>query len=151
MNALRKAFNGELDFGITNDSRYQQAVYWARALGYVDRTPLPEDGVIPDPTPVIQRRLPTLLVKGRERPIRGFLSDLSLSCPVLDGGHLRTEVDAACGITREPFVLSPSLSLALLRLKHRGTLSLSYLDDAEAVFIDGLDGGRASHVTLVRG
>jgi hypothetical protein len=148
---LKKDLGGGLNFGMTNDSRYQQAVYWAKALGYVDRISSPEDAVIPDPTPAVLRRLPLLLPEDGQRPIRSFLSGLALNCPVLDGGRLRAEVEAASGVVREPFVLSSSLSLALLRLKHRGELRLDYLDDAQAVFVDGLDGGRASHVTRLKG
>lgn len=149
---LKRDVSGARDFGMTNDSRYQQAVYWAKALGYVDRMPMPDDAVIPDPTAAILRRLPSLLPEGSEQPVRIFLADLALNCPVLDGGRLRAEVEAASSsITRESSTLSASLSLALLRLKHRGVLKLSYLDDGQAVYIDGLDGGRASHITRLRG
>ena len=148
---LKREVGGARDFGMAGDERYQQAVYWARALGYVDRMPMPDSVVIPDPTAAILRRLPALLPEGSEQPIRIFLADLALSCPVLDGGRLRAEVEAASSITRESSTLSASLSLALLRLKHRGVLKLSYLDDGQAVYIDGLDGGRASHITRLRG
>lgn len=136
-------------FGMTNDSAFQQAVYWARALGYVDRFSLPQDAVLPDPTNAVARRLPHILRAGEEVSLPAMLSDLAKSCPVLDGGRCRVEVEALCRRSPRGPEVSSSLALALLRLKRRGRLRFQSLSDAQSVFVEGLPHGRASHVTLL--
>src|SRR5690606_21739488 len=92
---------GSLDFGITNDSRWQNAVYWSRALGYVERAPIGEDMVVPDPTRAISRVLGGVLPPGVQTPLRKLLADLAERSPVLDGGRLRREVENAAKISHE--------------------------------------------------
>lgn len=149
---LRNQFreNVQLDFGITNDSRFQQAVYWARALGFVTRTNLKEEVVIPDPTRAIKHRLDKILPSGNERLLSTFLSDLADCCPVFEGGSIRIEVE---GLMRPEFqrdvgTVSPSTALALQRLKMQGLIDLKRLDDGQVLFIEGaLDDGRVSHIS----
>lgn len=134
-------------FGMTNDSRWHQAVYWARALGYVDRMPIPEEVVIADPTRALERRLARLLPPDVRKPLPTVLADLARDCPVLDGGRLRREVEAAASVRRDESTVSLSLALALVRLKRRGALAFESLSDGQAVMVEGLLGGRATHVT----
>ena len=138
---------GGPDFGMTNNSRWHMAVYWSRALGYVERMSLLEEVVVPDPTRAIARRLTRLLPVGLQRSLPGLLTDLAVDCPVMDGGRLRQEVERLANVAREPHVASASLALALLRLKARGALAFTSLSDGQAVFIEGLPDGRATHVT----
>jgi hypothetical protein len=133
-------------FGMTSNPPWHMVVYWSRALGYVERMPMPDEMVVPDPTRALARRLIRLLPAGVERPLPGLLADLAVDCPVLDGGRLRREVETLAKITREPNVASASLALALVRLKARGMLEFASLSDGLAVFIEGLPDGRATHV-----
>ena len=133
-------------FGMTSNPPWHMVVYWSRALGYVERMPMPDEMVVPDPTRALARRLIRLLPAGVERPLPGLLADLAVDCPVLDGGRLRREVETLAKITREPNVASASLALALVRLKARGMLEFASLSDGQAVFIEGLPDGRATHV-----
>jgi hypothetical protein len=149
VNQLREDMRGGggPQFGMTNNSRWHMVVYWSRALGYVERMSVPEEMVVPDPTRAIARRLARLLPVGLERPLPGLLADLAVDCPVMDGGRLRREVETLTNVARQPNVASASLALVLLRLKARGALAFTSLSDGQAVFIEGLPDGRATHVT----
>ncbi|MBF9235117.1 protein DpdG [Microvirga alba] len=137
------------DFGMTNDSRFQQAVYWARALGFVTRTNLGEELVIPDPTCAIEHRLDKLLPHGTEKLLSSFLAELADCCPVFEGGSVRTQVEDLLRpeLRRESGNVSASTTLALHRLKQRGVIDLRRLDDGRVLFVEGLlDDGRVSHI-----
>jgi hypothetical protein len=123
-------------------------VYWARALGYVERMSTPEEVVVPDATRALTRRLKRLLPAGVQRPLPSLLAELSVDCPVLDGGRLRREVETLANVAREPNVASASLALSFVRLKVRGLLAFASLSDGNAVLVEGLPDGRATHVTL---
>jgi hypothetical protein len=138
------------DFGMTNDSRFQQAVYWARALGFVSRSFLVEEVVVPDPTHALERRLDRILPKGSEKLLSTFLAELSEICPVFEGGRVRSEVEAMFlpNLQRDEKTVSASTALALHRLKLRNVIDLKRLDDGRVLFVDGLlDDGRVSHIT----
>ncbi|GAN75850.1 hypothetical protein Asru_0009_43 [Acidisphaera rubrifaciens HS-AP3] len=136
-------------FGMTNDSRVQQAVYWARALGFVTRWNIVKaEVVVPDPTEAVSQRLDHVLLRGQQITMPAFLAALGRTCPVLDGGSVHREVATRAGDTANPSKVSASLSLALLRLKQRGELQFQYFDDAEVVEAEGLFGdGRVTHVS----
>jgi hypothetical protein len=146
---LQAQLGSPLPYGLTNDSRMQQAVYWARALGFVTRLNLRKtEVVIPDPAEALLRRLDHVLAKGQEISMSAFLSALARLCPVFDGGSVAREVAARAGTAVKPNVVSPAMGLALLRLKSRGELQFQYLDDAEVVEAEGLLGdGRVTHVS----
>jgi hypothetical protein len=147
VNRLRSDMGvGGHEFGMTSNPPWHMVVYWSRALGYVERMPTPEEVVVPDPTRALTRRLQRLLPIGLQRPLPGLLADLSIDCPVLDGGRLRREVETLANLTREPNVVSASLALALVRLKTRGMLEFVSLSDGQAMFVEGLPDGRATHV-----
>jgi hypothetical protein len=139
-----------VDFGMTNNSRFQQAVYWARALGFVQRTFMVEELVIPDPTVAMERRLNRLIPRGTEKPLSTFLAELADCCPVFEGGSVRVEVEEMLRpeFRREAGTLSASTALAFHRLKHRGLVEFRRLDDSQVIFIEGmLDDGRVSHIS----
>ena len=142
--------DAQVDFGMTNDSRFQQAVYWARALGFVTRANLKREVVIPDPTRAIECRLNRILPTGEEKLLRAFLFDLAGCCPVFEGGSVRTEVEGMFRpeAKQDAGNVSRSTALALNRLKLRGTIDLKRLDDGQVLFVEGaLDDGRVSHVS----
>ncbi len=140
---------GGPEFGMTSNPPWHMVVYWSRMLGYVERTPIPEEMVIPDPTRAVARRVQRLLTPGIQKPLPNLLAELAVDCPVLDGGRLRREVEALIKISRDANAPSASLSLALVRLKMRGLLKFTSLSDGQAVFVEGLPDGRATHVTLM--
>ncbi|WP_372784827.1 protein DpdG [Phenylobacterium sp.] len=134
-------------YGMSNDSRFQQAVYWARTLGFVTRFNLKDEIVVPDPTAALLARLDRVLAPGAEATLGKFMSDLAKVCPVFDGGAVRREVADRIGLESADRAASPALALALQRAKQRGVLTFDMLNDAEVVFVPGLlDAGRVSHV-----
>lgn len=139
-------------YGMTNTSpRFQQAVYWARALGFVTRMNLREEVVVPDPTGALLARLDSVLPAGSETTLAAFIGDLGRLCPVFDGGAVRREVASRIGAAPDERTASPALALALHRAKQRGELQFKMLSDAEVVFVSGMLGdGRVSHVSRVR-
>ena len=140
----------EEDFGMSNDSAFQQAVYWARTLGFVTRAKFKEEVVVPDPTQAIERRLDKLLPRKEKRLLITFLSDLADCCPVFEGGRVRLEVEEMVRpeFRREPGEISHSTALALQRLRLRQAIKLERLDDAEVLYIEGsLDDGRYTHIS----
>lgn len=139
---------GSLDFGITNDSRWQNAVYWSRALGYAERAPMGDDMVVPDPTRAISRLLGGVLSPGVKTPLRKFLADLAEISPVLDGGRLRRQVENAAKINHEDNEISASMALALIRLRQRGEIELIESSDADRITVDA---GSKLYVTHVVG
>ena len=152
LNLRRTQFreDAQADFGMTNDSRFQQAVYWARALGFVTRSNLKGEVVIPDPTRAISLRLDAVLPLGEERLVSAFLSDLASCCPVFDGGSVRTEVEDMLTpkLQQDSGTVSPSTALALHRLRLRGAIDLKRRDDGQVLFVEGaLDDGRVSHIS----
>jgi hypothetical protein len=149
VNRLQAQIGAPLPYGLTNDSRMQQAVYWARALGFVTRLNLKgTEVVLPDPTVALAQRLDAVLPRGHEATARAFLSGLARACPVLDGGSVHREVAARAGTAKPANVVSPPLALAFLRLKQRGELQFQYLDDADVVEVEGLlTDGRVTHVS----
>ena len=139
-------------FGLTNDSRIQQAVYWARALGFVTRWNIAKQEVIvSDPTEAVSQRLNNLLPRGQQITMPVFLASLGRACPVLDGGSVHREVVTRASQTLNANKISGSLSLALLRLKQRGELQFHYFDDAEVVEAEGLlADGRVTHISRLQ-
>lgn len=150
----RQQFRSDVttDFGMTNDSRFQQAVYWARALGFVTRSNLLEEVVLPDPTCALERYLDRILPPGTEKLLSVFLAELADCCPVFDGGSVREEVEEMLRpeLRREAGTVSASTALALHRLKLRGMIELHRLDDGRVLFVeDLLDDGRVSHIRRI--
>lgn len=138
------------DYDLGSTATYQQAVYWARYLGFVSKLKVKENTlVIPDPTQAILAQLDAVLPRAVEKPMVTFLADLAKVCPVLEGALGRTEVESRLPprLQRESRVVSRSTALALSRLRKRGILAFSKLDDGQIVSCEGLqDDGRVTHV-----
>lgn len=145
LDSQMKSINFEIN-GIM--SRWQNAFYWARALGYVERAPIAGDMVVPDPTRAISRLLGGVLKPGVQTPLRKLLADLAERSPVLDGGRLRREVENAAKINHEANEISASMALALVRLRQRGEIELVESSDADRITVDA---GSKLYVTHVVG
>jgi hypothetical protein len=145
---LQAQLGAPLPYGMTNDSRMQNAVYWARALGFVTRLKLRDEVVVPDPTQALQQRLDHVLPRGQQTTVPAFLSALARACPVFEGGSVHREVATRAGAEEASNAVSASLALALLRLKQRRELEFQYLDDAEIREVEGIFAdGRVTHVS----
>lgn len=135
-------------YDLTNAARFQNFVYWARALGYTWRLGVDDrsDVVIPDPTAALRRHLPPLLRDTRALPLRDLLPLWSSVCPVLEGGAVRTEVEARLPLDRRrpEGELSPATTLALVRLEAEGLIMLERRADAPVL----IAGRPISHLSL---
>lgn len=117
---------------LSNLSRFQQFGYWVQYLGLGWRMSGPGGlRLVPDPTEALMRHLPAVLKDG-EGAIHDVIADLGKRLPVLETGVVRTEVEAWLPKEkrRAPGDLSPSTSLALLRLQRRGVLVIEARSDA---------------------
>lgn len=117
---------------LSNASRFQQFGYWVQYLGLGWRISGPGgDRLVPDPTEALMRHLPAVLKDG-EGAIHEVMEKLGKQLPVLETGAVRTEVEAWLPQEKQraPGDLSPSTSLALLRLQRRGVLAIEARSDA---------------------
>jgi hypothetical protein len=114
---------------IHNDERWRPFVRWARYLGFTrdislySGTGTAEAGLLPDPTDAIHAVLSQCIPVDDWVPLSSAILVLATELPVVDGGIYRRavidrgapEYDADC---------SPSLTLALERLRARGDIDL---------------------------
>lgn len=140
-------------YQLTNKSRCQNLLYWARYLGFCTWISAgPQTVVVPDPTRVLGRLIPSLFQKEHRMRLADCIIALGALCPVLETGVIRREVEALArpGLGTEPEVLSRSTSIALKRLEHKGIIQLERLSDADviSVFSDGERKG-FSHITYI--
>jgi hypothetical protein len=133
---------GARSYQLTNKSRCQNLLYWARFLGFCTWIAAgPQTVVIPDPTLALARFIPTLFQEEQKMWLADCLIAWGALCPVLEMGVVRMEVEALArrDLRTEPRVLSKSTSLALRRLEHEGVIKLERLSDGNvvSVFSDG--------------
>ena len=139
-------------FELSNHSRFEQFVYWARYLGFAWR--LESQGVnvvFPDPTNAIARHMPKVLGGNGRRPIQEVLAELARLLPVLEGGTARTEVEALLPPNSQipDGHISRSTSFALERLERQDIIRMDRVDDAPALNLDRSGAPRAiSHIIL---
>jgi len=137
-------------FGLTNDTRWGNFVYWSRFLGLAR---ILNRSAIPDPTAAIRRHLPDVLEVGVETHVSAVLNGLASRIPVLEGGVTRLQVHAMFKDGGESDgQLSASTSLALSRLERAEEIELfDRSDDTERVSllspVDGRSLRTFSHVT----
>jgi hypothetical protein len=121
---------------VNNDVRMQRLHDWARFLGFTwsagKATQL-------DPTLAVTRVLDTVLPKaGQQVPAADFIAALAHVLPVLDQGQYRLAVESRLRPERwQPPPtgwVSSTLSRALLRLQHQGSLRLHARADAGTAF-----------------
>lgn len=139
-------------YTLSNNSRFQNLIYWARFLGYCNWMAVDQNNtyILPDPTRAILRRLPEFFKHSSKMRIMDFITALGSSCPVLDQGTVRQEVEniARPELRTEPRTVSKSTSLALRHLESRGEIKIEILSDADVVTIHS-DGERLrySHIS----
>jgi hypothetical protein len=130
---IDKDLQGDDFFDLTNKERAQMFGYWAQFLGFMEWSVF--DGATycsADPTRAIEMIAKSTLKPGAAVALGTFLSELSNKAPVLEGGVIRKEIEGRSRGRRDGLELSQTTSLALLRLKLKGSLSLDMASDAEA-------------------
>lgn len=138
--------------GITKNTKYGSFRDWVCYLGFgwqVDVDGSGNQGLIPDPTAYLCRRLPDLFdAPGEEMAMSLFMRRLASICPVFEAGRLRREVDDAFA-SRSDAHVAASTSFALERLERSGVLQIDAKADAPnpRVLKRGSKTIQASHVT----
>ena len=114
---------------IFNETRWLPFVRWARYLGFLRDVSLysgsgrSEPGVLPDPTDAVRAVLPRCVSNGDWVPLSAALPTLAAELPVLDGGIYRRAIHGQ-GVPASDVDVSPTLTLALERLRARGDIEL---------------------------
>src|SRR5262249_44699931 len=142
-----------LPFDIGAKERWQNAVHWARWLGYVSRVNLGKhDMVASDPTAALCRHLSCILANKPPRPVGVVLDEVAARVCVFEGGRARDEIEAKLRTDnpRGNQELSPATTFALARLQTQGVLHAEIFDDAIAWTAVGLPRGRLTHLAWVR-
>ena len=138
-------------FELSNHSRFEQFVYWARYLGFAWRLESREANVVfPDPTNAIVRHMPKVMGGNGRHPIQEVLPEIARLLPVLEGGTARAEVEALLPPNRQlpDGHISRSTSFALERLDRQEMIRMDRVDDAPALNLDRSGAPRAvSHIT----
>jgi hypothetical protein len=140
------------EIGITKDTKYGSFRDWVCYLGFgwqVDVDGSDNQGLLPDPTAYLRRRLPDLVEgPGEEMGMAPFLQRLAALCPVLEGGRLRRSVDDTFS-SRPDNHVAASTSFALERLERSGVLQIDAKADAPnpRVLQRGSKTIQASHLT----
>ncbi len=122
---LNRQFDDRREY--INDTKWVAVRRWLHYCGLGTPDPVAGEMTIPDPTRAVRDELREL--EGDEWPISELLSYLATRCGVLDTGTVR--VLAMSGLKadeleweHDPQALSPSLSLALMRLEMENSLEL---------------------------
>lgn len=114
---------------IFNETRWLPFVRWARYLGFLSDVSLysgsgrSEPGVLPDPTDAVGAVLPRCVSNDDWVPLSAALPTLAAELPVLDGGIYRRAIHDQ-GVPASDVDVSPTLTLALERLRARGDIEL---------------------------
>jgi len=121
---------------LRNMSVYQQFLYWARFVGFVQMTKYERTmRVLAIPTTAVAWAISEAGFRpGSATAAEVVLAGLASACPVLDGGAVRVELERrAEAPTYAPGLsVSASLGLALLTLEATGRVSLDPIADAPA-------------------
>jgi len=110
---------------LVNSTKWPSLCRWAVFLGLGAPDPIDPRRVVPDPTAAVREEL-----QAADRDTcsaREFVEFLAARCPVLDGGSIRVTVTELVVQSELPWehddaVISPSLSMAIVRLEHEGML-----------------------------
>jgi hypothetical protein len=130
---------GNDKLGLTNDARFGQFKYWICFLGFAwMHARSGKEWMVPDPTRQLRWRLDTLFdSETRVSPAR-VVKRLAETCPVLEGGWLRKEVEDQIG-RRPERNLSSATAHAWFRLEEEKVVQVERGSaDAEVyLFPDG--------------
>lgn len=117
-----------------NDTRHRGLKAWGQFFGFLRPVLKPEIEV--DPTVAIRDVLPDLLQPGQSLPVAGFIDELAMKLPVLDGGVWRSEVLSHVRQEALPPMaegqLSTSLSRALLNMMRNEEIFLENRSDTRS-------------------
>ncbi|MFO0822548.1 MAG: protein DpdG [Gemmataceae bacterium] len=140
-----------------NDTRWNGFKAWSVFLGFGWLARYPKAGtLVVDPAPAIREALPAVFGGAARLTQKDFVERLREQLPVLDGGRYRRAVEEKLvrGLWPEPKSgeASPSLSLALHRLRAEGVLEFENLADPAAgrLVLVGRSGRQLAQVTHVR-
>jgi hypothetical protein len=121
------------EVGITKKAKYGSFRDWVCYLGLgwqVDVDGSGNQGLFPDPTAYLRRRLPDLVdAPGEEMEMAQFMQRLATLCPVFEGGRLRRRVDDMFSSRPDDHVAA-STNFALERLERSGVLQIEAEADA---------------------
>jgi hypothetical protein len=140
------------EVGITKNTKYGSFRDWVCYLGFgwqVDVNGSDTQGLLPDPTAYLRRRLPNLVsAPGEEMTMAQFMQRLAALCPVFESGRVRRSVDDTFS-SRPENHMAASTSFALQRLGRSGLLQIDAKADAPnpRVLQRGSKTIQASHVT----
>lgn len=131
---------------LSNNARYSQFVDWACFLGFAWRDP--RGALVPNPTPQLRDRLADVFREDLILTMGEATERIAELLPVMEGGRLRTRVDALVRVRPAGF-LSESTATAWFNLAEENRVELIYEADApHLVLPDGSDGKRVSRVRL---
>ena len=144
-------------FDLTNLDRCRQFAYWAVYLGLGWRlgsgTNDSGEFLVPDPTDAVESALRTTMSAGDELPIGEVMERLATTCPVLETGSAREDVERQLTAERQRPVgeLSRSTSFALRRLEERGVIAMPAPQADARVILLTLwpEPRRVSHLSLL--
>ncbi len=110
---------------LVNSTKWPSLCRWAIFLGLGTPDPIDSRRVVPDPTAAVREELHS--AERDTYSAREFVEFLAARCPVLDGGSIRVTVTESVVPSELPWeqdeaVISPSLSMAIVRLEHDGIL-----------------------------
>ena len=140
------------EVGITKNTKYGSFRDWVCYLGFgwqADVDGSDNQGLLPDPTAYLRRRLPDLVEgPGEEMGMALFMQRLAALCPVFEEGRLRRSVDDTFA-SRPDNHVAASTSFALERLERSGVLQIEAKADAPhpRVLRRGSKTIQASHLT----
>ncbi len=114
---------------VQNNTRWNVFDRWSVFLGFAWRL---KDNLIPDPTRALLHVLDELLPPGNTVAFPAFMAAMAKRLPVLDGGAYHQGYVEAFQVPWDARVVSPALTLALMRLEKKGELVLKTVSDAES-------------------
>jgi hypothetical protein len=127
-------------YGLNNDARWDNVVYWARYVGLLWQW---KDescrGLVLDAAEFIREHTSTLL-EGGAVPFVEFRQRLGSLCPALDGGEVHARISEGLAeakmIPRDHAArVSPAVSLGLRSLREAGVLDYGCPDDQREFFL----------------
>lgn len=150
-----EAETGGRPLELTNASRFQQLSYWVQYLGLgwqIPTTNGPE--LVSDPTGALALELEAVLSGSGAMPVHEAIEAVAKRLPVIETGVAREEVEGWLPATKQrgASALSPSTSLALLRLQSRRAIALEQSPDAQGMMrlLTWPDAQRVSHVAWTK-
>lgn len=132
-----------------NDTRWGQFEDWSCYLGFAwchscDRSRT----MTPDPTPFLKYCIERVFKNSQEKTLSAqtLFDQLSILCPVIEGGYLRKHIHEIRGI-EENDTLSSVTSFSLTRLEKNGIIKMSATSDADVLVLTGVSTPRFSEIT----